>query len=504
MVAWPIPVSAIGSVAAGIRLWRFGGALNATVVVKATFELVDGSDMRLAEPEPIVTVGQNEQGGLASGWRRAAEIAPLMNGADLLLTGTVDAGEATLRKLRFAVAGEGVLLDKTLEVHGEHVDGGKRPIGRLLLSYLHAYGGIGFDDNPLGVGHDPAEGVPRIIDPAAPNRPGGFGPIPDTFPARKKKLGDLPLGGVRQPLLELPAPFDFSFFNAAPRGQRVARVRGNEWITVEGFAAEGSSLRSRLPDVVAVARVYGSAAIGAPDQVPLMIDRIHVDYDMGRCLVLARGSFPVMNEDALSDVRIAGALAPIRWPAKIDALLGGADTGGEPEDLGGTFIMADGAALRQRVKETPFERTVAMGPNDAAPPSRSPFPLARGHARPEQSDIPGAPWSRADSEPPIPTPITGDETVPAGTIDVAKVMQEAKNEQLAEEERAEREREREAAGQARREAEERRAEERRRFLAEQEEAKRRAEQQAEAERAREAEAAQRRNKGIYGGFKRRR
>ncbi|XXY55056.1 hypothetical protein WME91_28395 [Sorangium sp. So ce269] len=51
--SWPVDVVALNPVSCGAILWRAGGLLRVTVVVKATFALGADGDAALLAPEPI-------------------------------------------------------------------------------------------------------------------------------------------------------------------------------------------------------------------------------------------------------------------------------------------------------------------------------------------------------------------------------------------------------------------------------------------------------------------
>ena len=60
--SWPVPVDALGPVAAGVVLWRIRDQLHLTVIVKATFGLADDAMMSVAEPVEIYRAEVHHQG----------------------------------------------------------------------------------------------------------------------------------------------------------------------------------------------------------------------------------------------------------------------------------------------------------------------------------------------------------------------------------------------------------------------------------------------------------
>ena len=190
---WPIAILATQDVACGVRLWRTSGQQRATVVVKATFSLVDGGPMRLVGPEPILVNDQHLAGNQASSVIVPSDLSPYMPRADVILSGHAQApsgAPATQLKVRLAVAGQRPLVDKSVIVHGERVlleDGSASqavPFTRVPLLYERAVRSSGTDENPVGM--TPAVGapLPNIVDPSDPSEPAGLGAIASTWPAR--------------------------------------------------------------------------------------------------------------------------------------------------------------------------------------------------------------------------------------------------------------------------------------------------------------------------------
>ena len=165
------------------------------------------------------------------------------------------------------------MLDKTILVR----DGAG--FQRKPIIYEHAFGGAGVVDNPLGVGETPGDGVPTLFDPRDPRRPAGFGPIARAWPARKRLLGATPRRALEGPVAEIPSPFDWSYFQAAPVDQRTDFLGGDEWIVLEGLHPALPLLRTRLPGVRGMARIHGLAAFGVVEGTAL-----DLHLDIGRPL----------------------------------------------------------------------------------------------------------------------------------------------------------------------------------------------------------------------------
>jgi hypothetical protein len=173
----------------------------------------------------------------------------------------------------------------------------------------------------------------------------------------------MPKGALRADIVELPADFQWEYFQAAPADQQIGFLKGDEWIVLDALDAAHPRIRMRLPGARAAARVHGLAAFGVRDGGPLdlALDLLHVDGEEQCVTATFRTSFVVPSEDALPAVRVVVGVAtdgaPIAWPA-----------GDEP---------GDEAPTRKNVARTlpkvPFgSGTVALQDGDP-PPARLPF-----------------------------------------------------------------------------------------------------------------------------------
>jgi hypothetical protein len=303
--ALPLPLAAAALVA-----WRSSGQLHVTVIAKATFAFAPDADMARVEPQAILSAEVHHGNNPARSVRFTGDLAPYLARADVLFTGHVHAyppcppGPAQAARARLGLfRGEVAILDKTILVR-DGVGFQRKPI-----IYEHAFGGPNVVDNPLGVGGTPGDGEPTLFDPKDPRRPAGFGPIARAWPARKRLLGETPRRVLEGPVAEIPTPFDWSYFQAAPLDQRTDFLRGDEWIMLEGLHPTLPLLRTRLPGVRATARIHGLSAFGVAEgtALDLHLDTLRIDGDEQRCTAVFRRSFPVAGEAALAAVRaVAG------------------------------------------------------------------------------------------------------------------------------------------------------------------------------------------------------
>jgi hypothetical protein len=189
-----LSLSPLSPVATAAVFCRLGGALWATVVVKATFQLVHGEAARLIQPLDLITADQaNANNGSLE---RARETAPHMPNAGVLLTGHAHApaGRAVpSMSVRLGISREKPVIDKTLHVFGARAAANASaitPFQKMPLVYERAFGGAGVWENPVGVGGPGSASLPNVVDPRDPRRVAGFGPIaPHWAPRRAAPRG---------------------------------------------------------------------------------------------------------------------------------------------------------------------------------------------------------------------------------------------------------------------------------------------------------------------------
>ncbi|MBI4956166.1 MAG: DUF2169 domain-containing protein [Myxococcales bacterium] len=527
-VVWPVDIEPLGPVAVGTVLWRWAGRVNVTIVVKACFALEPGGVMRVCAPEPLRVADEHFGGQPTRSICGAREIAPQLAACDVTLVGHAyaPAGGATRMAVRLAMSRDGhTVLDKTLHVYGDRgLDGEPARFEVMPLEHERALGGIGFADNPLGVGAPGSpERQPNLVAVDAPGtKVAVLAPVPAMFPARRKLLRGLARRKVESLLAELPDDFDWSYFQAAPEDQRLQVLRGDEWLGLDGLHPTVPRLQTRLPGLRGWARVLGHERVGAPDTVPLRADMLHIEPDRNCCTLVCRGGFPLVDEGAARRIRVLGTLAPlgaaVTWPAERmpPAQVVVVPRRAAAPAPAGHVGMATAATLPDRGAHlgtvAPFKITPADG-------------VGRGY-RPVEP-LPGAPWSHAApaARPggrAVVRPVEGESetmqldlgTASDAVRDATRVAAEAlglgadvaparpspEPPPLAP--RAARAAELEAAERAAAEAEARRAAEAERFQTEQEAARQVQLARAEEERRHKRDAAQALKSNLYGSFKR--
>ena len=527
-----------------------------TVVVKLTTSFVRGGKMKLIDPDAVTVEDAHDGNNPTRPVVRPRELAPQLHRVDVLLKGHAQPkSPAATSKVRLAIANEtATLLDKQLMVRGDPApDGSLTPFTKMKLDWKRAYGGIGCADNPLGTGFGSATSSPPNIMPiSGEDRTVGFGPIPHSFASRKKLLGSVPKKQISETIARIPASFDWGYFQAAPIDQQLEALRGDEWLMLDGFDPKLCPLRTRLPGAKALAKIYGHEQVGTPDTVPLTIDMVMIDTDAHKCAMVHRGSFPLMNEDALNAFVVAGSYElvdePALWPESANDLdlepyvpitspnvrtavpaiprglttTAAMDTAANRKASGATLPFADGASEHQKAGDIPLTGTFVMGGDDDV----STMPISdAGQPRKTDGEIPGAPWAKVAARPVV-APVIGATTSPgeaklsrrkkkdaddearpteakaaeAKAAEAKAAEAKAAEAKAAEEGKAKERAALKAAEEAER-AEQRRKQEAARFAEEQQAARQEAARRAIEEAGKKRDAAKNLQKNIYGSFK---
>jgi len=327
-IGWPVEVVALRPLSTGSVLWRLDGTLRLTVIVKATFGLVNDGTARLIAPLPLAIKDAYRERSPTRSLEAAGELAPYLPGAGVVVSGHAYAppGRAVpAMSVRVAVLRSELVLEKTLHIFGDRspADAGHpRPFQRMPIVYERAFGGVGVDANPVGVGAAPdSPALPNVVDPADPRRPAGFGPIARLWQARKR----LTSPGQRQvldgPVPELTRDFPFGYFQAAPPDQLAGFLAGDEWIVLDGMHPALPRVTARLPGVHALAHLHAVGPGGAEPATLLRLaaDTLVIDADQQCCSIVWRGVAPVADERALAALRVFATVElpgqPAAWPS---------------------------------------------------------------------------------------------------------------------------------------------------------------------------------------------
>ncbi|MDC0741598.1 DUF2169 family type VI secretion system accessory protein [Polyangium mundeleinium] len=294
-----------------------------TVIVKATCAIVPGGAAELL-PEPDLPTGDiHHDDDPQKGLLHASDIAIFKPKADVTLAGRAYApgGKGTACEVSFRFGRGKNAFARRLAVFGDrHWEKGlvtlaptaPRSFDSIPLGWERAYGGSGFDDNPLGTGHGAAEGpdgmarLPHIEDPErlikGPSdspRPAGLGPIPALWKQRWSKLGTYDARWLQRRWPYFPEDFDWAYFQAAPAGQQLDHLAGDEPFDIRGMRKDHPRLEGTLPAMRARCFYQRTEEAGGQfGEVRLVLDTVHFDVEAMKIQLVWRGLLEVEDDDA--------------------------------------------------------------------------------------------------------------------------------------------------------------------------------------------------------------
>lgn len=181
------------------------------------------------------------------------------------------------------------------------------PFETMALSYANAFGGPGYDKNPIGKGYKtdelPTVELPSQLLATRLDRPApaSLAPIHPDWPQRRDKVGK-EYGRTYQ---KKRAPFfaedfDWRYFSAGPPDQQLEGfLRGDEPVRLVNLHPTVPVLETLLPGLRARAFVKG--VDGRFREVTMSLDTLWIDTDELRLCLTWRGVDPVAEDD-LDDV----------------------------------------------------------------------------------------------------------------------------------------------------------------------------------------------------------
>lgn len=286
-----------------------------TVMVKGTFQLHQGGTAELVEPdEQLFFEGDLRLDPEApSSLLYEADAAPFKPRADLLLVGNCHApgGRPTPQCLVKLAVG---FHERSLAVVGDRQwkkgllrqSSEPQPFVTMPITYERAFGGSGFEANPIGRGAGKgAEVMPNIESPknlvTSPKKsypPASFGPLDRTWALRRSKLGTYDAAWLAKRWPRFPADFDWSYFNCAPPEQQVGYLNGDEELHLWNIHPEQEDFRCQLPGIRPRCFARTTAAEGGDlRDLNLNLDTLWVDAEAGRLVLLWRAVTAVHSWD---------------------------------------------------------------------------------------------------------------------------------------------------------------------------------------------------------------
>lgn len=274
-----------------------------TVVVKGSFDLVMG-DATIAADQPFPEGERWIDDDVERALATPGDLAPFKRRGECLVLGSCHppGGRATRSQIAFSIGA----VQKNIAVFGDRTfEGGlDRPaeFTSMPLTWERAFGGRGHAINPAGVELPNLEDPQQLIQGRGERpAPTCTTPISPLWPERLKRAGTYDAAWLAKGYPGLASDIDWDCFAAAPPDQRIEGWwRGDEELVLVNLVPGTPSFRTRLPGVSP--RAFLTPADSADPlahlwEVPLRLDTIVVETDVGAIRCVWRGVLDVMSED---------------------------------------------------------------------------------------------------------------------------------------------------------------------------------------------------------------
>ncbi len=318
------------------------------VVVSATFEALPGKPVRLADEASPVRDADEYFGepGLSS-VRYEGEIALEKPFVDVLVNGRALAprGRSVERVTVSMSVGD---VHKELQVSGDRywrpgvvhvVPSAPKPFESVPIIYERAFGGtdtrasdlakhVGDPRNPIGVGFQGAVSQDPEIETGVPNveypsqllestkdrpDPAGLGVVGRNTVPRVGFAGTYDDVWMAEQRPLLPGDFDPRHYQAAPRDQQSATIRGGERVEIRNMTPEGV-WQFTLPTLNVPLRFWPANWSNTP---VLRMDTVLLEPDAYRVTLVARASIRVLRNKAPLEEVILGQVNAAWWRARV-------------------------------------------------------------------------------------------------------------------------------------------------------------------------------------------
>jgi len=213
-------------------------------------------------------------------------------------------------------------VDKTLHVFGDRhwikkaglvtSISDPQPMTEMDITYMNAFGGTGYRQNPLGKGmeEEGSEGtipLPHIEYPdqliGSPSdrpEPAGFGPIGPEWQQRAGKLGTYDRKWLETRWPWFPEDMDWTYFNTAPEDQQIAGYFiGDEQVVIENMHPEQPTIHASLPGLRMRCFIWqGKDGDGIFEELGTRLDTVWLfpAHQMG--VVVWRATVPIRDDEA--------------------------------------------------------------------------------------------------------------------------------------------------------------------------------------------------------------
>lgn len=298
-----VPVLNATPYSAFTQSWQLQPPAHAQIlIVKGTFDLVDGEPARVAEDQEL-PCGEVPFDDAPECVRYPGDLAFFKPRCDVLLAGNAHPPTSGPAIARVQVV-LGRALDFAIAVVGDRrwVRGAPSEPARMQKIPLRpdlAYGGEGDEANPLGRGRSTKDGDPlpnleridRLIRSTRDAPPPALvTPIPATWRARMRFAGTYGDGWAKTRAPYFPIDFDWRFFNAAPEELQIPYPRGDESYTLSGVFPDRPAFSGKLPGIRVRAFAQPCARPDELVEVPMNLDTVFFDPEARKLVLVWRGA----------------------------------------------------------------------------------------------------------------------------------------------------------------------------------------------------------------------
>ncbi len=393
-----VPLVTDGPLAAVSFGWQLRPPQDTLVVaIRGIFSILPGAAVEPAG-KPNLPLGDiHYDADRRASLRHGSDLSPFKPQADVTLVGHAYPGsgqtgitnvQLVFGKLRCALAAIG---DRTWR-QGAPTE--PQRFERIPLRWERAFGGLGYDPNPVGRGIEGAV-LPNLEDPQGLIRSPGdrpaprcFAPVPRTWPGRSAKLGSYDSSWLKDQWPYFPKDFDWRYCNAAPAEQQIPYPRGDEAFDLAGVHPDHPVVSGKLAGLQARAFAQLTPEAGGKlREIPVHLDTIAFDADALEVSLVWRGLIDVTAEHA----------------PEIDRLFVCADSIDAP-------MSSDAARDRFLARLVALHGPQVLGGGDEPSPADAGMPPSAGSTATEAGDGAAPPAAGDASEtPPPPAPVLSRE-----------------------------------------------------------------------------------------------
>lgn len=221
---------------------------------------------------------------------------------------------------------------KSLNVWGDRywVDGEAtepKPFDKIAISWKNAYGGIGYNKNPIGKGRDfidigdmRIKNLPNVESINEPIKnenktydPVGFSALPIEYPERNKLMGSYDEKWAREEFPSFAKNIDWSYFNQSPKDQRLNSLKSGDIAYFTNMHPQLETVKMTIPALKARAflRLHKEKELVESflHPVDLKLSTLWAFPHLERAFLLYEGVVEIertyLAEDIISEIMIA-------------------------------------------------------------------------------------------------------------------------------------------------------------------------------------------------------